>query len=74
MSRKGETVAFVITNSGNLPHEFVIGDEAVQAEHEAERWRTVPDEMNEMGDKPYAVDVPAGETARSSTPSTKKAR
>ena len=34
--RKGETVAFVITNSGNLPHEFVIGDEAVQAEHEAE--------------------------------------
>ena len=59
--RKGETVAFVITNSGNLPHEFVIGDEAVQAEHEAEM-ADGTDEMNEMGDKPYAVDVPAGET------------
>jgi P-type Cu+ transporter len=58
---KGETVAFVITNSGNLPHEFVIGDEAVQAEHEAEM-ADGTDEMNEMGDKPYAVDVPAGQT------------
>jgi len=59
--RKGETVAFVITSSGDLPHEFVIGDEAVQAEHEAEM-ADGTDEMNEMGDKPYAVDVPAGET------------
>jgi Cu+-exporting ATPase len=59
--RKGETVAFVITNSGDLPHEFVIGDEAVQAEHEAEM-ATGEEDMNAMGDKPYAVDVPAGET------------
>jgi uncharacterized cupredoxin-like copper-binding protein len=59
--RKGDTVAFVITNSGNLPHEFVIGDEAVQAEHEAEM-ASGEDDMGAMGDKPYAVDVPAGET------------
>jgi uncharacterized cupredoxin-like copper-binding protein len=59
--RKGETVAFVIINSGNLPHEFVIGDEAVQAEHEAEM-ASGKEDMNEMGDKPYAVDVPAGDT------------
>jgi uncharacterized cupredoxin-like copper-binding protein len=59
---KGETVAFVITNTGNLPHEFVIGDEAVQEEHEAEMAEDAEEEMDEMGDKPYAVDVPAGET------------
>ena len=58
---EGETVAFVITNGGALPHEFVIGDEQVQAEHEAEM-ADGTDEMEEMGDKPYAVDVPAGET------------
>jgi Cu+-exporting ATPase len=58
---KGETIAFVITNTGSLPHEFVIGDESVQAEHEAEM-ATGEDEMDEMDDKPYAVDVPAGET------------
>ena len=39
----------------------MIGDEAVQAEHEAEM-ADGTDEMNEMGDKPYAVDVPAGAT------------
>jgi len=33
---EGETVAFVVTNTGQAPHEFVIGDEAVQQEHEAE--------------------------------------
>jgi P-type Cu+ transporter len=59
---EGETIAFVITNSGALPHEFVIGDEAVQNEHEAEMAEDAEEEMDEMGDKPYAVDVPAGET------------
>ncbi|TFH87456.1 copper-binding protein [Billgrantia azerbaijanica] len=29
----GETVKFEITNTGNLEHEFVIGDEEAQAEH-----------------------------------------
>jgi Cu+-exporting ATPase len=58
---EGETVAFVITNSGQLPHEFVIGDEDVQNEHEAEMLAGEED-MDEMGDKPYAVDVPPGET------------
>ena len=27
----GETVTFVVTNSGKLPHEFVLGDESYQA-------------------------------------------
>jgi uncharacterized cupredoxin-like copper-binding protein len=59
---EGETVAFVITNSGQLPHEFVIGDEDVQNEHEAEMLAGEEESMEEMGDKPYAVDIPPGET------------
>ncbi len=34
--RSGETVTFRITNSGQLLHEFTMGDEATQAAHEAE--------------------------------------
>lgn len=30
----GETVRFVVTNPGQLPHEFVLGDEDVQEAHE----------------------------------------
>jgi Cu+-exporting ATPase len=59
---EGETIAFVIKNEGNLPHEFVIGDEDVQNEHENEMTEDEEAGMEEMGDKPYAVDVPAGET------------
>jgi len=32
----GETVRFVVTNAGEAVHEFLIGDEAAQAEFEAE--------------------------------------
>jgi uncharacterized cupredoxin-like copper-binding protein len=62
---RGETIAFVIHNGSAAPHEFVIGDEGVQQEHEAEMASGEADSeeaMEEMGDKPYAVDVPAGET------------
>lgn len=34
--RRGETVKFVITNTGTLTHEFVIGNAAVQAAHQQE--------------------------------------
>lgn len=30
----GETVRFVVTNAGEIPHEFVLGDEATQQAHE----------------------------------------
>lgn len=30
----GETIRFVVTNDGDAPHEFVIGDSAYQQEHE----------------------------------------
>lgn len=32
----GETITFHVTNEGNLPHDFTLGDEAAQAEHEEE--------------------------------------
>lgn len=32
----GDTVRFVVTNDGAIPHDFLIGDEASQNEHEEE--------------------------------------
>ena len=57
----GETIAFKVSNIGTVPHEFVVGDEAVQQEHEEEmvsgKGMTGMDD-----DASYAIDVPAGET------------
>jgi P-type Cu+ transporter len=58
--RSGETVAFVVTNTGRLPHEFVIGTAAVQDRHE----REMASGMHmTMGDEAaFSLDVPAGRT------------
>jgi len=57
--RAGETVAFEITNSGVLPHEFFVGTRAEQQAH---------DEGMSSGssamDEPNGVEMPAGGTAR----------
>lgn len=54
----GQTVKFVITNHGVLLHEFVIGDQVEQAEHEQEM-----QSMRAMEHKdPNAVSVKPGET------------
>jgi uncharacterized cupredoxin-like copper-binding protein len=61
---RGETVTFVITNDGDLMHDFVIGDEAAQDEH-AEEMAATDDEMAMEGDEQgdaNAVSVPSGET------------
>ena len=58
---EGETVAFVVTNDTGVEHEFVIGDEAVQAEHETEM-ADGTETMDEMDAKPFAIDVPAHST------------
>ncbi|MEN8239124.1 MAG: plastocyanin/azurin family copper-binding protein [Actinomycetota bacterium] len=56
----GETVTFRVTNTGAIPHDFVLGDEHMQDEHEAE--------MAEMGgdmamhDEPNAFVIEPGET------------
>jgi uncharacterized cupredoxin-like copper-binding protein len=53
----GETIRFVVTNSGVLEHEFVIGDEHEQEEHAAEMM-----DGGMMHDEANAMSVPAGET------------
>jgi uncharacterized cupredoxin-like copper-binding protein len=56
--RQGETIAFTVTNTGKVAHEFVIGDQAFQDEHEKEMaGRTMP-----MGDDADGIGLPAGAT------------
>ena len=54
----GVPVTFVVTNSGATDHEFYLGDEAAQAEHEQE--------MGAMGgmthDEPEGIGLNPGET------------
>jgi uncharacterized cupredoxin-like copper-binding protein len=54
----GVPVSFVVTNNGALEHEFYLGDEAAQAEHEEEMLA-----MGGMGhDEPEGIAVGPGET------------
>lgn len=53
----GETIQFVITNSGSIPHDFTIGDQAAQDAHEAE----MAEGGMHHGD-PNAVILEPGET------------
>jgi uncharacterized cupredoxin-like copper-binding protein len=54
----GVPITFIVTNTGVIDHEFYLGDEAAQAEHEAE--------MVAMGgmshDEPEGIAVKPGET------------
>lgn len=55
----GETVTFRVTNTGAIPHDFTLGDEATQQAH--------GEEMEEMAgmtmpDEPNAIVIGAGET------------
>ena len=54
----GETVRFVVTNAGQAVHEFLIGDEAAQAEFEAEM--SGGEDMDH--DTPAGVSVDPGQT------------
>lgn len=56
----GDVITFKVTNTGDLPHEFTLGPEDVQQEHEDEMA-----EMNgmEMDDDANAIAVPAGSTS-----------
>lgn len=55
----GETVMFEVTNQGTARHEFVIGDDAFQADHETEM---VDSGGMAMADEPSAITVEPGET------------
>lgn len=54
----GIPVTFVVTNSGSIEHEFVLGDEAAQAEHETEMGGS----MGMGQDEEMAIGVDPGET------------
>jgi uncharacterized cupredoxin-like copper-binding protein/soluble P-type ATPase len=56
--RSGQTVAFEISNSGVLPHEFVIGDAGEQQAHEQDM------AVGQMAAEPNAIQIPAGQTVR----------
>lgn len=62
----GETVTFRLTNTGKLEHDFTLGDEETQTEHEAEMREGDPgggmdDDMTHAD--PNAIAIPPGETA-----------
>lgn len=54
----GETVTFRVTNVGAIPHDFTLGDEHMQDEHEEE----MQSGMAHMGDEPNAFVLEPGET------------
>jgi uncharacterized cupredoxin-like copper-binding protein len=63
--KAGETVEFVVTNTGKLRHEFYLGEEAAQQEHEKEMARMST--MGQMGsmqpmDEPNGISIGPGET------------
>ena len=56
--RQGETVKFVVRNTGKVMHEFVIGTKAENAKH-ADLMVKFP---NMEHDEPYMAHVPPGKT------------
>ncbi len=56
----GETITFRVENTGRIVHEFVLGDEHLQDEHQQEMAEMSPG-MG-MHDEPNAISVEAGET------------
>lgn len=55
--RAGETIRFVVTNAGKIRHEFFVGDEDAQRDHEQA--------MRSMGmahDEPNGISVEPGRT------------
>lgn len=54
----GETITFTVTNTGALPHDFLIGTSEMQDEHDAE----MAEGMTGMHEEPNAFVLAAGET------------
>ena len=56
--KAGDVITFVVTNTGKIPHEFSIGDEAEQNAHR-EMMRKMPNMVHEDGN---TITVQPGET------------
>ena len=59
---EGETVTFEVTNTGQILHAFVIGDEDAQTEHEAEMQEMASEDMDMEHGDPNAIDIEPGST------------
>jgi uncharacterized cupredoxin-like copper-binding protein len=59
--RRGETVRFVFTNDGKLPHDAFIGDAEAQDDHEDDM-RADDDSHGHEGESDDAVTVEPGDT------------
>ena len=57
--KRGETIRFVITNKGQIDHEFAIGDTASQRAHAA-MMKKMPDMKHE--NDPAAITLAGGES------------
>jgi uncharacterized cupredoxin-like copper-binding protein len=55
--KAGERVRFVVRNTGTVDHEFYVGDQAAQEEHEKEMAGG-----GMMHEDPNGIEVPAGQT------------
>ena len=58
----GETITFRITNTGNIAHDFTLGDQETQNGHEAEMAAMTENGETMSHDDPNAVVLAAGET------------
>lgn len=58
----GETITFVLENTGSILHEFTIGDEEFQEHHEEEMAEMLEMGQTMMVDEPNAISVQPGET------------
>ena len=60
----GETIRFIVTNTGELDHDFTIGPAELQAQHRKEMMEMMDggDGMAAMHDEPNAVYLKPGET------------
>ena len=58
----GETITFRITNTGNIAHDFTLGDQETQDKHEAEMAENMENGETMSHDDPNAVVLAAGET------------
>ncbi len=57
-----ETITFRITNTGNITHDFTLGDQEAQDEHEAEMSEMMENGETMSHDEPNAAVLGAGET------------
>ena len=58
----GEVITFRVVNEGALLHDFTLGDEAIQEEHEAEMAEMAESGEMMMHDEPNAMSIDPGQT------------